>query len=58
MLAAPGLELIGTAREKAGVLSFILPTGATAEIGKALDLEGIAVRAGHHCSQPSCGGSA
>lgn len=48
-----GLRLVGTAREKVGVLSFVLPGKKTEEIGKLLDLEGIAVRAGHHCSQPS-----
>ncbi len=48
-----GLRLIGTAREKVGVLSFVLRDKPTVEIGRLLDLEGIAVRAGHHCSQPS-----
>jgi len=48
-----GLRLIGTAREKVGVLSFVLPNRKTEEIGRALDAEGIAVRAGHHCAQPS-----
>jgi cysteine desulfurase/selenocysteine lyase len=48
-----GLRMIGTAREKVGVLSFVLPNRRTEEIGKALDAEGIAVRSGHHCAQPS-----
>lgn len=48
-----GLRLIGTAREKVAVLSFVLQNRRTEEIGKLLDLEGIAVRAGHHCAQPS-----
>ena len=48
-----GLRLIGTAREKVGVLSFVLPNRRTEEIGRLLDQEGIAVRAGHHCAQPS-----
>jgi cysteine desulfurase / selenocysteine lyase len=48
-----GLRLIGTAREKVGVLSFVLPNRRTEGIGRMLDQEGIAVRAGHHCSQPS-----
>jgi cysteine desulfurase / selenocysteine lyase len=48
-----GLRLIGTAREKVGVLSFVLPDRPTEEVGRLLDLEGIAVRAGHHCAQPS-----
>ncbi len=48
-----GLRLIGTAREKVGVLSFVLQNRRTEEIGRLLDQEGIAVRAGHHCSQPA-----
>jgi cysteine desulfurase / selenocysteine lyase len=48
-----GLQLIGTAREKVGVLSFVLPNRRTQDVGRLLDQEGIAVRAGHHCSQPS-----
>jgi cysteine desulfurase / selenocysteine lyase len=48
-----GLRLIGTAREKVGVISFVLKDRKTEEVGRMLDLEGIAVRAGHHCSQPS-----
>jgi cysteine desulfurase/selenocysteine lyase len=48
-----GLRLIGTAREKVGVLSFVLRDRRTEEVGRLLDLEGIAVRAGHHCAQPS-----
>ncbi|HWA97311.1 MAG TPA: aminotransferase class V-fold PLP-dependent enzyme, partial [Pirellulales bacterium] len=48
-----GLRLVGTAREKVGVLSFVLPERRTEDVGRLLDLEGIAVRAGHHCAQPS-----
>jgi cysteine desulfurase/selenocysteine lyase len=48
-----GLRLIGAAREKVGVLSFVLPDRKTEEVGRLLDQEGIAVRAGHHCAQPS-----
>jgi cysteine desulfurase/selenocysteine lyase len=48
----PGLVLIGTAPEKAGVLSFILQGQKTEEVGGLLDQEGIAVRSGHHCAQP------
>jgi cysteine desulfurase / selenocysteine lyase len=48
----PGLRLIGTAREKAGVLSFVLDGFRTEEVGVALNRQGIAVRAGHHCAQP------
>jgi cysteine desulfurase / selenocysteine lyase len=53
LLRIDGLRLIGTAREKVGVLSFVLRERPTVEVGRLLDLEGIAVRAGHHCSQPS-----
>ncbi len=52
LLTVPGLRLIGTAKEKAGVLSFVLEDVPPEEVGKALDQEGIAVRAGHHCAQP------
>ncbi|HWZ88557.1 MAG TPA: family 2A encapsulin nanocompartment cargo protein cysteine desulfurase [Polyangiaceae bacterium] len=48
----PGLTVIGTAPEKAGVLSFILDGMRTEDVGAALDKEGIAVRSGHHCAQP------
>lgn len=48
----PGLKLIGTAVEKAGVLSFVLEGFRPEEVGTALGREGIAVRAGHHCAQP------
>jgi cysteine desulfurase/selenocysteine lyase len=48
----PGLRIIGTAREKAGVISFVLDGIRTEEVGGALDQEGIAVRSGHHCAQP------
>jgi cysteine desulfurase/selenocysteine lyase len=49
----PGLRIIGTAREKVSVVSFVLDGHSTEEIGKALDQAGIAVRSGHHCAQPS-----
>jgi len=52
LLTVPGLELIGTAPEKAAVLSFILRGISPEEVGAELDREGIAVRAGHHCAQP------
>ncbi|MEI6221677.1 MAG: family 2A encapsulin nanocompartment cargo protein cysteine desulfurase [bacterium] len=48
----PGLRLIGTAKEKASVLSFVLDGFRTEEVGNALSKEGIAVRSGHHCAQP------
>ncbi|UKN42122.1 family 2A encapsulin nanocompartment cargo protein cysteine desulfurase [Mycobacterium lepromatosis] len=48
----PGVRLVGTATEKASVLSFVLAGHEPLEVGKALNAEGIAVRAGHHCAQP------
>ena len=48
----PGLRLIGTAREKASVLSFVLEGHDPVAVGSALNQEGIAVRAGHHCAEP------
>ncbi|WP_421698202.1 family 2A encapsulin nanocompartment cargo protein cysteine desulfurase [Ancylobacter sp.] len=50
--SVPGLKLIGTAADKASVLSFVLDGCRTQDVGVALDREGIAVRAGHHCAQP------
>jgi cysteine desulfurase/selenocysteine lyase len=50
--AIPGLRLIGTAREKAGVLSFLIEGVHPHDVGTVLDREGIAVRTGHHCAQP------
>jgi cysteine desulfurase/selenocysteine lyase len=50
--AIPGLRLIGTAKEKAGVLSFILDGIHAHDLGTILDLEGVALRAGHHCAMP------
>ena len=47
-----GVELIGTARRKAGVLSFVLDGVHPHDVGTILDREGIAVRTGHHCAQP------
>jgi cysteine desulfurase/selenocysteine lyase len=52
LLRVPGLRIIGTAAEKAGVLSFVLDGQRTEDVGGALDQEGIAVRSGHHCAQP------
>ncbi len=48
----PGIRLIGTAKDKASVASFVLDGHTTEEVGKALNREGIAVRSGHHCAQP------
>ena len=48
----PGLRLIGTAKEKASVLSFLFGEVHPHDIGTILDREGIAIRTGHHCAQP------
>jgi cysteine desulfurase/selenocysteine lyase len=48
----PGVRLIGTARRKASILSFVLNGIHPHDIGTVLDQEGIAVRTGHHCAQP------
>ena len=48
----PGLTLIGTAKQKAGVLSFVLGNIHPHDIGTVLDREGVAIRTGHHCAQP------
>ena len=48
----PGVRIIGTAREKAGVVSFVMDDVHPHDIGTILDQEGIAVRTGHHCAQP------
>ncbi|MCI0568176.1 MAG: cysteine desulfurase [Acidobacteria bacterium] len=47
-----GLRIIGTAREKAGILSFVMDGIHPHDIGTILDQQGIAIRAGHHCTQP------
>jgi cysteine desulfurase / selenocysteine lyase len=48
----PGLRMIGTARDKAAVLSFVMEGIHPHDIGTVLDRQGIAVRTGHHCAQP------
>nr|WP_082432715.1 cysteine desulfurase [Thiohalorhabdus denitrificans] len=48
----PGVRLIGTAAEKAGILSFVMEGIHPHDIGTILDNQGIAVRTGHHCAQP------
>jgi cysteine desulfurase/selenocysteine lyase len=50
--AVPGVRLIGTARRKAAVLSFVLDGIHPHDVGTILDHEGVAVRAGHHCAMP------
>ncbi|HVW24873.1 MAG TPA: family 2A encapsulin nanocompartment cargo protein cysteine desulfurase [Polyangiaceae bacterium] len=52
LATVPGLTMIGTSEEKAGVLSFVLDGQRTEDVGGMLDQEGIAVRSGHHCAQP------
>ena len=50
--SVPGLKIIGTAKEKVSVLSFILDDIHPHDIGTFLDFEGVAIRTGHHCTQP------
>jgi cysteine desulfurase/selenocysteine lyase len=50
--AVPGVSLIGTAKERAGVVSFVVEGVHPHDVGTILDQEGIAIRTGHHCSQP------
>jgi cysteine desulfurase/selenocysteine lyase len=50
--AIPGIRLIGTAKEKASVLSFVFDGVHPHDVGTILDQEGIAIRTGHHCAQP------
>ncbi|HXG53438.1 MAG TPA: cysteine desulfurase [candidate division Zixibacteria bacterium] len=50
--SVPGLRIIGTAREKAGVVSFVFDDIHAHDVGTILDQEGVAVRAGHHCAMP------
>ncbi|HYR28874.1 MAG TPA: cysteine desulfurase [Thermoanaerobaculia bacterium] len=52
LLEIPGIRLIGTAAEKAAVISFVLEGVHPHDIGTILDQEGIAIRTGHHCAQP------
>jgi cysteine desulfurase/selenocysteine lyase len=49
----PGLKIIGNAKNKASVISFVFDGIKTEEVGAALDKHGIAVRSGHHCAQPA-----
>jgi len=48
----PGLRRIGTAKERSTVLAFTLPGAQPSDISTILDMEGVAIRAGHHCAQP------
>ncbi len=48
----PGMRLVGTARDKAAILSFVLEGIHPHDVGTILDSEGVAIRAGHHCAMP------
>jgi cysteine desulfurase/selenocysteine lyase len=48
----PGLRIVGTASEKAGILSFTMEGVHPHDIGTILDHHGVAIRAGHHCAMP------
>jgi cysteine desulfurase/selenocysteine lyase len=52
LLALPGVRLIGTAANKAGILSFLVNGIHPHDLGTILDTEGVAIRAGHHCAMP------
>lgn len=52
LATVPGIRIIGQAKEKAAVISFVLDDVHPHDIGTCLDGEGVAVRAGHHCAQP------
>lgn len=52
MQEIPGLRLIGTARHKGGILSFVMQNAHPHDIGAILDQEGVAIRSGHHCTMP------
>jgi cysteine desulfurase/selenocysteine lyase len=53
LLSVDGLRMVGTAKEKASVLSFVFDDIHATDIGTILDQQGIAVRTGHHCAQPT-----
>jgi cysteine desulfurase/selenocysteine lyase len=48
----PGLKLVGTARRKGAIVSFLMDCAHPQDIGSVLDMEGVAIRAGHHCTMP------
>jgi cysteine desulfurase/selenocysteine lyase len=50
--SAPGVRLIGTARHKASILSFVVEGVHPHDVGTIVDREGVAIRTGHHCAQP------
>lgn len=49
----PGLHIIGTAQEKGAIISFVVEGTHQLDVGTLLDLQGVAVRTGHHCAQPA-----
>ena len=52
MLEMPSVRIVGTARKKASVISFLVNGTHPSDIGTLLDMDGIAIRTGHHCTQP------
>ena len=48
----PGLRMIGTARHKASILAFVLKGAHPHDVGTIVDMEGVSIRTGHHCTQP------
>jgi cysteine desulfurase/selenocysteine lyase len=50
--AIEGVRIIGTAKEKAGVISFVMDSAHAHDVGTILDQEGVAIRTGHHCAMP------
>jgi cysteine desulfurase/selenocysteine lyase len=52
LASVPGLRIIGTARRKASILSFVMEGVHPHDIGTIVDREGVAIRTGHHCAQP------
>ncbi len=56
--ALPKVKIVGAPKHRAGVVSFVVDGLKTEEVGQALSKQGIAVRSGHHCAQPSCAASA
>ncbi len=51
----PGLQIVGSAKDKISIISFVMEAGHPADIGFLLDKQGIAVRTGHHCAEPLMG---
>ncbi len=50
--SVPGVEIVGTARDKRAVVSFLMDVAHPHDIGTIVDMEGVAIRTGHHCAQP------